>query len=404
MTAPPSPDCVEQVLQPLALEDLVRQYWGRKFIHIPGPKSKFETLFSWNQLNLALEQIPFQPHRLMLYKEGRQIEPDAFCEYRFCVGGRRRYLKSTNLTKELRKGATLILNQVEELSRPLQEFMTGLDRIFRANMHVNLYAGFGSENGFLLHWDNHDTLILQVAGKKKWLVYEPTRQNPLREEKQAVPEPTGRPIWEGYIEEGGLFHIPRGWWHVAYPVVEQPSLHLTVGIKSLMGIDLLRWHVNRCIDKPVVRTNLPLWESRAVQQDYVESLRREVLNEWDSDLILKLLIEADASAPGRTILQLPNATVSAESRISPRARIRLFSMRHFFFSTDSQDGSATFQSADRTWRCNPSLVPALYLLNDGRSHTLRELFGALADQRFESETMRIVADLTEAGVLAMEID
>ena len=46
------------------------------------------------------------------------------------------------------------------------------------------------------------------------------------------------------LEAGDLLYIPRGWWHVAMPL-DEPTLHLTVGVNNLTGADFLRWFADR---------------------------------------------------------------------------------------------------------------------------------------------------------------
>jgi ribosomal protein L16 Arg81 hydroxylase len=125
-------------------------------------------------------------------------------------------------------------------------------------MFVNLYDGWRCDNGFNVHWDDQDNLILQVAGRKHWKVWNQTRHYPFKEDvvDTSVP-PTGEPAWDGILEAGGLLSIPRGAWHVAYPL-DEPSPHLTVTIKNHTGIDLPRWLAEQLKSSEAARMAIPL--------------------------------------------------------------------------------------------------------------------------------------------------
>ncbi len=54
-----------------------------------------------------------------------------------------------------------------------------------------------------------------------------------------------------------VLYIPRGHWHYAV-ACEQPSLHLTLGINCLTGIDFFNWLVSEFKERADFRENLPL--------------------------------------------------------------------------------------------------------------------------------------------------
>ena len=184
-------------------------------------------------LNKALEEHRFDEKRLKLVRSGATIEAG-----RYLSG---RIVNSAGLLGELASGATLILNQCEEVHRPLRRLCERMESLFHWTVITNLYAGWKSDNGFSVHWDAQDVLILQLAGRKRWKIWEPTRSFPFKEDVvDTSTPPSANPVWEGVLEPGGLLSIPRDWWHVAYPLGE-PCLHLTVTIKNHNGIDLLHW-------------------------------------------------------------------------------------------------------------------------------------------------------------------
>ncbi len=181
----------------------------------------------------------------------------------------------TNSVEQLANGATLILNHADETYSPLRDLASALERVFRATVVVNLYAGWKTDPGFTAHFDDQDTFILQVYGRKQWQVWAPTRQHPLRPDIEPAAKPEGPIYWEGILNDGEAIFMPRGWWHVAYPLNE-PCMHLTVSIVSHTGVDFMKWVAEQMRISVDVRKNLPVHESPAEQDSYVNTLRNQI--------------------------------------------------------------------------------------------------------------------------------
>ena len=98
---------------------------------------------------------------------------------------------------------------------------------------MNVYAGWRGSHGYDVHSDDHDVFILQVFGKKRWMLYD--RKSTI--ERGTLPPD---PLWDQVLEDGGLLYIPRGFWHVAMPL-EEPCLHLTVSVSNPVATDFLLW-------------------------------------------------------------------------------------------------------------------------------------------------------------------
>jgi hypothetical protein len=393
-------NCLDRILSPASARAFLENSWAQRFVHVEGFKEKFWHLFPWNQLNTVLEQYPSPPPRMRLVKGGKDINSE---RYLFVerLGSRDQVkrFRATELTNELKHGATLVLNCAEEVSPSLRELCAGLERIFRVYVIVNLYVAFKSDNGFPLHWDDQDTFILQVYGRKKWRVFEPTRPYPLKEDDEK-PSPPSRLVWDGILEEGGLFHIPRGWWHVAQPV-DEPSLHLTVTVNSLTGLDLLRWSVDGLKAATDVRANLPLLSSQEERRQYAETLRQELLNAWTPDIIDRFLAHRDSSAAPRPLVRLPES-VTMKPGLDEDGLFRLSSPRPAVVSREPGSNGISFRCDRKVWPCPESLLPALTVLNDGDTHTFCELSASLNGPEDQSSLKHFLSQLVQGDVLLVE--
>ncbi len=89
-------------------------------------------------------------------------------------------------------GASLVVSQFHEIHPPLARFCRGLEKAFLHGVQANIYLTPPGAQGFRVHFDTHDVLVLQVSGRKAWRVWDaipyaaPTRHTPWH--NNAAPE------------------------------------------------------------------------------------------------------------------------------------------------------------------------------------------------------------------------
>lgn len=130
------------------------------------------------------------------------------------------------------------------LSPALETACRGLQWWCGMPVQVNTYLTTGDAAGFDVHWDDHPTVIVQVAGSKWWEVRGPSRVAPLYRDTDPNVEPPDAVVWSGVLRAGEVISIPRGWWHSATRTGhddDRLSLHLTFGMTPHTGIDWVSW-------------------------------------------------------------------------------------------------------------------------------------------------------------------
>jgi Cupin superfamily protein len=359
------------LLAPLALHTFLNDYYTRQFVAvIPGAPDKFKDLFGWSALNRCLEQHRFPPrdkppHPLHLVKGGKSLLPALYLDDD--------RVNPKNLEKELAEGATLVLNHCNELHPPLQILSAALERLLHANVHINLYAGWRRDNGFEIHWDDQDTLILQIAGPKHWKVWPPTRAHPFRHDivdTSSATKPDGPPLFDHVLEQGGLLSIPRGWWHIAYPT-DEPCLHLTVTIVNSNGIDMLRWVANEMMSSEAARMDLPLFRPEEEKRAWLEIVRRGLIDALTDDLLERYVAYLDDRAKPPPSLRLPELTAPCLPLVDRKTCLQLAAPRGLRFQVTN--GTATFFAAGIKWETTSDVARALVCFNDGLPHSAEEL-------------------------------
>ena len=396
------PTSLADILAPVEAESFLATDYGRRFVHVPGTPGKFSSLLPWPVLNDILEQHRLEPPRLRLTREGKSVPPERYVSYQ---PNRRKNgqpiprLNSTVLTRELREGATLVLDNVDELHRPIRRIAESLERIFHVRVQVNSYSGWRTSHGFDLHWDDHDVFILQVAGRKAWKVYGMTRPFPLGRDVERADVPPTEVLWEGLLQAGDLLYIPRGWWHVATPL-DEPTLHLTVGVNNLTGADLLTWFADRMRKAEDVRRDVPHLEGRNAMHAYADRLRQAILNEWRPELVDEFLADMDSKARPRASFALP---FSATPELLPNGpfRVRWNCSRQTKVEDGPAAGEVSVVANGKRWKFAIPARPLLCALTSGRDHSLDDL-SRVADGSLDSGVVReFVKELAANGLVTV---
>ncbi|MDQ3907930.1 MAG: cupin domain-containing protein [Acidobacteriota bacterium] len=366
-----------------------------------GRAGKFAALMPWARLNDVLARHRLEPPRLRLVRDGK---PVAVSDYiRHATGGAKRRvsiprLRAAELNEQLRAGATLILDAVDELHAPLTELASALELAFRERVQINLYAGWRTSHGFDLHWDEHDVFILQVAGRKRWRVYAETRRAPVSNDVEPAPEPTADPLWEDTLEDGDLLYIPRGFWHVAFPL-DEPTLHLTVGVHRRNGLDLVRWMTDGLRASEAFRRDLPRDAPAEEQAAHVRRLRDEFVARFDAGALSNFLREHDENAEPRPHLSLPLGAAQKLPRPAPEAVVRMTAPRPV--RLDVRGDELSFVCNRKRWRFDARALAVLRHLEGRRVCAVAELCEAARGVLDERTVRALVGELILHGLVAI---
>ena len=157
---------------------------------------------------------------------------------------------------ELRAGATLIVNAVQETGEPLRGLCAGLAGDFACHCQANLYASFGATRGFDVHWDEHDVVVVHLAGRKLWRLHGLARAAPVVRADPADHVAPAKVKEERILEAGDVLYLPRGYWHAAVGLAEA-SLHLTIGLTRRTGSEFLHWLADHLLGEEPMRRDLP---------------------------------------------------------------------------------------------------------------------------------------------------
>ncbi|MCW2623214.1 MAG: Cupin 4 family protein, partial [Frankiales bacterium] len=166
-----------------------------------------------------------------------------------------------SLREQYAAGATLVLQSLHRLHPPVgrfcQELATDLGHPTQCNAYV---TPAGDAQGFDFHHDTHDVFVLQVSGRKRWVVHEPVTRLPLKSQPAAgshlVPE-GAEPQLDVELEPGDALYLPRGYVHAAL-TTDEHSVHLTIGVLATTWYDVLTDAVTLAAGDERFRAALPI--------------------------------------------------------------------------------------------------------------------------------------------------
>ncbi|WP_321862352.1 JmjC domain-containing protein [Burkholderia cenocepacia] len=199
------------------------------------------------------------------------------------LGQVRRRLEKSILYDELRNGTTLVFNRMELTSYKVRLICKWISRFIGEHTVANGYIAFGEDESFGKHWDTHSVFAVQMMGRKRWLIYEPTHTLPLKHQRSTGKQsecPT-EPYMDVIIEAGDILYLPRGWWHTAIPLKEE-TFHLAVGVHESTISDYIKYLANEIIgDFDTFRQTIPLGERRDIDLGLVASELARIVEDHD---------------------------------------------------------------------------------------------------------------------------
>ncbi|WP_167501592.1 JmjC domain-containing protein [Streptomyces malaysiensis] len=218
-------------------------------------------------LDMAMRRSLSRP-QLRCFREGNEIHPATY--FTDEVSPRGQSIPMVNMRRLnglLRQGATLILDQANVFDPTMEVVCRAMQWWSRERVQINLYLTTNDAAGFDLHWDDHDVMIVQLAGEKEWEVRGASRKVPMYRDADPNSDPSEEIVWSGVMKTGDVMHIPRGYWHKATRCGSGSgqSLHMTFGIAKRTGVSWLSWLADWSREQEIFRHDLDQWNGAGYQ-------------------------------------------------------------------------------------------------------------------------------------------
>lgn len=230
------------LLHSMSPEAFFADYFERK----PGifrrhPDFRAEEIFSHADLELYLSRdIPVGEVRVV--KTVNTLSPAQIS--RPGTG----FADAERLVQAYQGGYSISLHNIHGVNAAFNELQRSLEATFRANVEPNLYLTPPSAQGFRTHHDDHDVLVLQAFGTKRWTVFAAEMELPRRSAIYEKNPPTI--LIEDTLRPGDVIYIPRGCAHFA-ATSEEASCHVTFTLATNRWLDFVNYVVDRYSDVDV---------------------------------------------------------------------------------------------------------------------------------------------------------
>ncbi|HEX2302688.1 MAG TPA: cupin domain-containing protein [Gaiella sp.] len=269
---------LSRCLDPVDAATFFDEHWERRPLIVPrGQPGRFDDLLSEADVERLVCSTAIRYPAFRLVREGRQLEVG---EYTSTVSWRPPFTSTADVRRVLAEweaGVTIVLQALHVNWHPLAVFCRLLEDALGHAVQANAYYTPRGSQGFAVHHDTHDVLVLQVAGEKRWLLYNPLLELPLKHQRysSALGE-HGEPTDDLVLRAGDTLYLPRGWLHQA-ETSTYDSLHLTIGITPYTWADAAREALAECEDELSFRRGIASGDGNGLTEAVTARLEAEVV-------------------------------------------------------------------------------------------------------------------------------
>ena len=265
------------ILGPSQYEEFIASYdRSVPWVKHTGCWAGLRELLTWPQLNDLLFNLS-DANRIRLSHNDMEIPPGRYLNRLGLRGlandkGKGRIAISTRgMMRVLSEGATLILERLDEIHAPARALAAAIEDALAEPVSLNLYATLTCTPAFSDHFDDHDIIVLPLAGEKRWTISHPARTYPAPYDIVHT-RSGGGPLWRKVdMKPGDFLYLPKGWWH---RVVTRgaPSMHLSISIPRTTGLDVLEVIKAKLLANDAFRRDCPSPFDRRTEKEYWNSL------------------------------------------------------------------------------------------------------------------------------------
>ena len=149
---------------------------------------------------------------------------------------------AVKLRKLYSQGYTIRIGNLQRVIPAMANASRAIQEETGYSNYIHAFLTPPGNQGLRHHWDQQMAVIAQLEGVKRWHLWRPPVEAPMREynESHRVWKPTYVEEWEAAgpdieidLQPGESLLLPRGWVHNPYvTATDHPSVHLTFAIRE----------------------------------------------------------------------------------------------------------------------------------------------------------------------------
>lgn len=265
------------------------------------------------------------------------------------------------LASALEQGVTAIVNDAAvALPTGLVRVCHQIGRVLGTAAQVNMYISEREAPGFGVHWDDHDVIIVQGIGRKRWEVFAPLALSPVKD--RVGRDSCGAKVLSTILEPGSALYIPRGWPHQVSGFPGSLSAHYTIGLQRLSFADAIQRRAKSTF------SHEGGWQVADQAED------DELLQKWDASEL-----EHQVGAWRRLLESLPPGSFSSwmeafsDDLAGVSLEAPLVGGAVFVDHPDTRPEEIALAQGELTFALDRRAAPAISLLFEGGGATLDEV-------------------------------
>jgi ribosomal protein L16 Arg81 hydroxylase len=294
------------LIAPLGFDGFFAEHWERKPLHLHrGDAHYYDSVITNADLDGIISSADLRYPAIQLARDGSYLPPEAYTKnIKHGTDFFNGVPDLQQIQSEYRSGATVVLPALQRTWPALRQLCAALEDEFSHPVHANAYLTPGDSPGFTPHYDTHEVFVLQIAGTKRWRVYEPAQPLPHRSQPFS---PIGfslpPPLLEFELKSGDLLYLPRGYVHAAH-TAHGHSAHITIGITVYTLVELIAELANAAKEIAPLRAALPPGftareeHKKTLQQNLVQCLDL-LRNNVDGERLVEGFLQRVRSARAR---------------------------------------------------------------------------------------------------------
>lgn len=252
---------LDELFSPLSAEEFFGAHYRKQPLIVAADPAR-ASLFSYDALNELLAQSSlWSPATLKVWIDKHAVPAVRYCTATQTWNGEELRPDPRKVSAWLSRGASVILNGAESMTPAFRAVADCLERALLGYAVANIYFSYNGHQAFDSHYDDHEVFAIQIAGEKKWRVYEGRLDNPIGQPAAGAQnvhdQARGRVAFEHTLRPGEMMYIPRGQYHDALATSEA-SLHVTFSVQPANGLAVLDILKSEATRESLFRDDLPL--------------------------------------------------------------------------------------------------------------------------------------------------
>jgi ribosomal protein L16 Arg81 hydroxylase len=266
-----------------------------------GGSRRFETLLTWEALNHLLDSATLPLNELRVLRESVSVPANFYLKHD--------RVDPIALSNLLDQGVSLIFNLLDEHVPALRTLCKNLERETLESVKAAAIVTSGPGGALKCHYDDEDLVVLQIAGTKRWQVFNSPIVNPVRGVAKKAPPEGLKPAFDEVLEPGDFLFLPAGYWHHCENGPHR-SLHVSIAFVPPNGRHLVRALLSQLSSDETFRRPLTRASSLEVLARHESALKARLVDTIRTMSLDCLLKERAALNPAEGI-QLEGRTDQA---------------------------------------------------------------------------------------------